>query len=71
MMPRKSATPKKTPSRPEAASPVTAAGTRIPNVTTRKALHDAEAGRGMTDYSSVDEMFDHLDLCINQAKAKT
>jgi len=30
---------------------------RIPNATTRKALHDAEAGRNMTDYASVDELF--------------
>jgi DNA-damage-inducible protein J len=35
---------------------------RIPNATTRKALRDAEAGRGMTDYASVDEMFKDLDL---------
>jgi DNA-damage-inducible protein J len=35
---------------------------RIPNATTRKALRDAEAGRGMTDYDSVDEMFKDLDL---------
>jgi DNA-damage-inducible protein J len=31
---------------------------RIPNGTTRKALRDAEAGRNMTDYANVDEMFD-------------
>jgi DNA-damage-inducible protein J len=30
---------------------------RIPNATTRKALRDVEAGRGMTNYASVDEMF--------------
>jgi DNA-damage-inducible protein J len=35
---------------------------RIPNATTRKALRDAEAGRDMTDYGSVDEMFEDLDL---------
>ena len=35
---------------------------RIPNATTRKALRDAEAGRGMTDYASVDEMFKDLDI---------
>ena len=35
---------------------------RIPNATTRKALRDAEAGRGMTDYASVDEMFEDLGL---------
>jgi DNA-damage-inducible protein J len=31
---------------------------RIPNATTRKALRDAEAGRNMTDYASVNEMFE-------------
>lgn len=31
---------------------------RIPNAITRKALRDAEAGRNMTDYTSVDEMFE-------------
>jgi DNA-damage-inducible protein J len=31
---------------------------RIPNAVTRKALRDAEAGRNMTDYASVDEMFE-------------
>jgi DNA-damage-inducible protein J len=35
---------------------------RIPNAATRKALRDAEAGRGMTDYTSVDEMFEDLDI---------
>jgi DNA-damage-inducible protein J len=35
---------------------------RIPNATTRKALRDAEAGRGMTDYASVNEMFRDLGL---------
>lgn len=35
---------------------------RIPNATTRKALRDAEAGRGMTDYANVDEMFEDLGL---------
>ena len=35
---------------------------RIPNATTRKALRDAEAGRGMTDYASVDEMFKDLGI---------
>ena len=35
---------------------------RIANATTRKALRDAEAGRSMTDYASVDEMFKDLDL---------
>jgi DNA-damage-inducible protein J len=35
---------------------------RIPNAATRKALRDAEAGRGMTDYASVDEMFEDLGL---------
>jgi len=35
---------------------------RIPNTTTRKALRDAEAGRNMTDYASVDEMFKDLDI---------
>jgi DNA-damage-inducible protein J len=35
---------------------------RIPNATTRKALRDAEAGRNMTDYGSVDEMFEDLDV---------
>ena len=35
---------------------------RIPNATTRKALRDAEAGRGMTDYASVDEMFEDLGI---------
>ena len=35
---------------------------RIPNATTRKALQDAEAGRGMTDYASVDEMFEDLGI---------
>ena len=35
---------------------------RIPNATTRKALRDAEAGRGMADYASVDEMFEDLGL---------
>jgi DNA-damage-inducible protein J len=34
----------------------------IPNATTRKALRDAEAGRNMTDYASVDEMFKDLGL---------
>jgi DNA-damage-inducible protein J len=31
---------------------------RIANATTRKALRDAEAGRNMTDYTSVDEMLE-------------
>jgi DNA-damage-inducible protein J len=35
---------------------------RIPNATTRKALHDAEAGRNMTDYASVEEMFEDLGI---------
>jgi DNA-damage-inducible protein J len=35
---------------------------RIPNATTRKALRDAEAGRDMTDYASVDDMFKDLGL---------
>jgi hypothetical protein len=35
---------------------------RIPNATTRKALRDAEAGRDMTDYASVDEMFEDLGI---------
>lgn len=35
---------------------------RIPSATTRKALRDAEAGRGMTDHASVDEMFNDLDI---------
>ena len=35
---------------------------RIPNATTRKALRDAEAGRGMTDYASADEMFKDLGI---------
>ena len=35
---------------------------RIPNATTRQALRDAEAGRDMTDYASVDEMFKDLGL---------
>jgi DNA-damage-inducible protein J len=35
---------------------------RIPNATTRKALRDAEAGRNMTDYASVDEMFQDLGI---------
>jgi DNA-damage-inducible protein J len=35
---------------------------RIPNAATRKALRDAEAGRGMTDYASVDEMFKDLGI---------
>ena len=35
---------------------------RIPNATTRKALRDAEAGRGMTEYASVDEMFKDLGI---------
>ena len=35
---------------------------RIPNATTRKALRDAEAGRNMTDYASVDEMFKDLSI---------
>jgi DNA-damage-inducible protein J len=35
---------------------------RIPNATTRKALRDAEAGRGMADYASVDEMFKDLGI---------
>jgi DNA-damage-inducible protein J len=35
---------------------------RIPNATTRKALRDAEAGQNMTDYASVDEMFQDLGL---------
>jgi len=35
---------------------------RIPNATTRKALRDAEAGRNMTDYASVDEMFKDLGI---------
>jgi DNA-damage-inducible protein J len=33
---------------------------RIPNATTRKALRDAEADRNMTNYASVDEMFEDL-----------
>jgi DNA-damage-inducible protein J len=35
---------------------------RIPNATTRKALRDAEADRGMTDYASVDDMFKDLGI---------
>jgi DNA-damage-inducible protein J len=35
---------------------------RIPNETTRKALRDAEAGRNMTDYANVDEMFEDLGI---------
>jgi DNA-damage-inducible protein J len=35
---------------------------RIPNATTRKALRDAEAGRNMTDYASVDEMFEDMGI---------
>ena len=35
---------------------------RIPNATTLKALRDAEAGRDMTDYASVDEMFKDLGI---------
>ena len=35
---------------------------RIPNATTRRALRDIEAGRGVTDYASVNEMFDDLGL---------
>ncbi len=35
---------------------------RIPNATSRKALRDAEAGRGMIDYASVDEMFKDLGI---------
>ena len=35
---------------------------RIPNATTRKALRDAEAGRNMTDYASVDEMFQDVGI---------
>ena len=35
---------------------------RIPDATTRKALRDAEAGRDMTDYASVDEMFEDLGI---------
>ena len=35
---------------------------RIPNATTRKALREAEAGRNMTDYASVDEMFKDLGI---------
>ena len=34
----------------------------IPNATTRKALHDVEAGRDMTEYASVDEMFEDLGI---------
>lgn len=37
-------------------------GSANSNATTRKALRDAEAGRGMTDYASVDEMFTDLDI---------
>jgi DNA-damage-inducible protein J len=35
---------------------------RIPNATTRKALHDAEVGRNMTDYARVVEMFEDLGI---------
>ena len=35
---------------------------RIPNATTREALRDAEAGRNMTDYASVDDMFKDLGI---------
>ncbi len=35
---------------------------RIPNATTRKALRNAEAGRNMTDYATVDEMFKDVGL---------
>ncbi len=35
---------------------------RIPNAATRKALRDAEAGVDMTDYASVDEMFQDLGI---------
>jgi DNA-damage-inducible protein J len=35
---------------------------RIPNATTRKALRDAEAGRNMTDYANVAEMFEDLGI---------
>jgi DNA-damage-inducible protein J len=34
----------------------------IPNATTRQALRDAQAGRNMTDYASVDEMFEDLGI---------
>jgi DNA-damage-inducible protein J len=34
----------------------------VPNSTTPKALRDAEAGRNITDYTSVDQMFEDLDM---------
>lgn len=33
---------------------------RLPNATTRRALDDAQARRGLTSYSSVDELFADL-----------
>ncbi|MFI5202074.1 MAG: type II toxin-antitoxin system RelB/DinJ family antitoxin [Candidatus Kapaibacterium sp.] len=33
---------------------------RIPNRTTRKALRDSEANKGITHYKNVDEMFEKL-----------
>jgi len=35
---------------------------RLPNATTRKALRDADAGKNLTHYGSVDEMFQDMGL---------
>jgi DNA-damage-inducible protein J len=35
---------------------------RIPNAATRKALREADAGKNLTHYDSVDEMFQDLGL---------
>ena len=42
---------------------------RIPNATTRKALRDAEAGRNMTDYGNVDDMFESGKLELGRTGA--
>lgn len=34
---------------------------KIPNAMTRKALRDADAGKGLTRYRAVDEMFEDLE----------
>jgi DNA-damage-inducible protein J len=35
---------------------------RVPNALTRKTLEDADAGENLTRYTSVDEMFEDMDL---------
>ena len=44
---------------------------RIPNATTREALHDAEAGRNLTRYADADDLFRKLGVKSGKGKPKT